>query len=1274
MSVNDPIAVVGMSGLFPRALDLTTLWENIRTGVDATAEVRPQRWFADPARMTSPRLEPDKAYSGRCCLLPDFDFDPRGLDLDPTLAAALDPLYQVVLTAGREAVTGPGAPVLDRTRTGVILAAIVLPTDASSALTREILGPAVEAAVCGASKQDTPPAPENPMRFLSARVAGLPAALLSKALGLGGGSTTLDAACASSLFAVKLACDELAAGRLDAVLAGGVSRPDCLFTQVGFSQLRALSPSGRCAPFDRGADGLVVGEGAGILVLKRLSDALRDKDAVLGLIRGIGLSNDLRGNLLAPDSEGQLRAMRSAYAAAGWTPQDVEFIECHGAGTPVGDATELASLTRLWGDTGWTAGQCALGSVKSMIGHLLTAAGAAGTIKTLLALRHGTLPPTIHFSGPPDKSPLHSGPFRVPTAAEPWPRRADGRPRRAAVSAFGFGGINAHLLIEEWDEESGPGRRHLKTKGRGAKKTGKKKDAGRIPEVAIAGMAALMAGAASLEEFKTAALAGRPLFRPRPRGRWKGCDWVLPGIRDLQGCFLEEIAVGRGEFHIPPREIPDILPQHLLMLKAAAAAMADAGLPHRAERPRMGAVIGIDFDFGATDFHLRWYLEHMFPQWVRAHHPHLGAAESAAWLAALKDACSAPLTADRVLGALGSMVASRIAREFRLGGPSFVVSAGAASGLRALAIGTRAIQAGELDAVLVGAVDLCGDLRAVALEHALHPLDEPGPGGAGAEPGEGAVAMVLQRPGRAVEEDRVYARVLGIGAACGSDAASLKPNAAAYLRSLTRAVEDARVPPESIGLLVPHGGADPAEGRIEAEALSRWGQGRAFAETASPANAVFGRCGALSGLASLAASALRLHQAAGLPAGGAAPPRAAAAAMTGDGNCIHVILEGRSANPKQQSIFTPEKPEPIPAGDADTIRIPVAGRPLLFPPAPAAPAPPPTPPSPAPPAPREHAPPAPAPTQPAGLLQDLASVSEATARAHTAFLEASSEMTRACAEAIEIQSRLMRLAGAFAPAAGRPPLPAFTRKQCLEFARGSAARVLGPEFAEVDGFKARVRLPDEPLMLVDRILTIEGRKGALGPGKIVTEHDVLPGAWYLDGGRAPVCIAVEAGQADLFLCAWLGIDLFVRGRRTYRLLDATVAFHRGLPQPGETIRYAIEIDKFLRQGETWLFLFRFKGSIAGVPLITMTAGCAGFFTADEVERSGGIILTDEDRRPLPGRRPADWCDPVPMAAETLRRAGARSPARTGTLRPASGRRFPGSPSPSPCGCPAAACG
>ena len=170
-------------------------------------------------------------------------------------------------------------------------------------------------------------------------------------------------------------------------------------------------------------------------------------------------------------------------------------------------------------------------------------------------------------------------------------------------------------------------------------------------------------------------------------------------------------------------------------------------------------------------------------------------------------------------------------------------------------------------------------------------------------------------------------------------------------------------------------------------------------------------------------------------------------------------------------------------------------------------------------------------------------------------------------------------------------------------------------------------------MLVDRILTVEGEPRSLTRGRVITEHDILPGAWYLDGGRIPVCIAVESGQADLFLSGYLGIDFETRGLAVYRLLDAQVAFHRGLPGPGTIIRYDIHIDHFFRQDQTFLFRFRFEGTVNGEPLLTMTNGCAGFFTAAELAAGKGIVRPGIDRQPRPGICPPDWRPSVPLAAE-----------------------------------------
>ena len=1819
-----PIAVVGMAGVFPGASNLDTYWQNIINKVDSTGDVSPSRWIVDPDVMVDEEPKPDKAYSKRCCLIETYEFDPDGLNLGKDLIEALDPLYHLALHAGRVALSNLRHTSLNRERTGVILAAITLPTDTTSLITREILGSVVKEHLFpnGTPTQLQRTDPRlNRDQYFASRVTSLPAAILARSFGLGGGTYTLDAACASSLYAVKLACDELNAHRADAMLAGGISRPDCLFTQVGFSQLRALSPSGRCAPFDESADGLVVGEGAGLFVLKRLEDALRHQDPIHGLITGIGLSNDIRGNLLAPDSEGQVRAMRRAYDCAGWSPQDVDLIECHGAGTPVGDLTELNSLKKLWGASNWELKQCAIGSVKSMIGHLLTAAGAAGMIKILLALQNKILPPSLNFKKPPPNSPLNAGPFRVQSDPQEWCRRKEGQPRRAAVSAFGFGGINAHLLLEEWRPNvdhalpTADVRRSSTLKfNTPVHQIKHNSQAGsRIlkPDIAVVGMEVTFGESNSLREFQELIFNGTSAIKERPASRWKGCDDLIDRYSTdgmPSGGFMKTLSVTSGEFHIPPNEIADILPQHLLMLKVAAKAMMDAGLSSRKERPHMGAIIGIDFDFEATNFHLRWNLINWIPIWMDTFGLNPDDKKIETWMESLKNACGPPLTATRTLGSLGSIVASRLAREFRFGGPSFVVSCEAASGLKALDIGVHALQQHEADAFLIGAVDLRGDIRNIILDNQLSAFSKNGKirpfnrGSDGTIPGEGAAAVVIKRLEQAIDDDdRIYAVIKGSGGASGGAIDTHTVSVGAYNRSLERCFQSADIKPQRISYFEAHGSGNSAEDNLESNALSAIFVDQSESCAVGSVKPTIGHSGAVSGLASVVKTSLCLYHEIIPPLTNfttparscwrketfhfpqlaqfwtrnrqSGPRNAMVGSMTADGNCMHVILEScdDNANNKTQrkvqniiqwerkrplgfhkfgllvvegdtkkdllhglegllehlekftaistdggfasenctvehaahvwhlkngihprrsyavsilgddflqlkkwihdaqktiladkasrfkatggvtyspnplgrsgelaliypgsgnhylgmgrglgvywpqilhemdartpylktqllpeyfvpwrvswdpgwqkdaymeitadplrmifgqvthgSVVTnlmrhfgihpaavigyslgesagyfamgvwPERDEMLkrlqktdlfttelagscnaarqawgippekdvnwtvavvnrsanavgniidrypftrlliintpnecviggcldevkaaitdlecdavfldgvvavhcdalkPVADAyrelhvfptrqlenirfyscalgraynvtrektansilsqalhgfdftktihqayqdgvrifleigpyssctrmiDSIlkntphlalsacvrgeddyitvvkvlgnliteRIPVDLNQLYgnqaFAPAMIAPVKDVTERqieiviggtalSPTRPylenlrqeptnkehrtekeldqvldiqktEPREHesgfkvqqtddrewqptaAPPF------STLIETARQNTKITSNIHQKYLEFSNELTQNFAQTFELQTRLFEQA-ALGSSESIPhsdlripsSLPAYTREQCLEFAKGSVAAVLGPDFAVVDTYRARVRLPDEPLMLVDRILSVEGEKGSLESGRIITEHDVHPGAWYLDGDHAPVCISVEAGQADLFLCAYLGIDLKVKGRRTYRLLDATVKFHRELPRPNETIRYEIEIEKFIRQGDTYLFLFHFDGFIGDAPLITMTNGCAGFFTSEEVRKSGGIILSQEDLQQIPRKRPSDWKDLVPLHNETYDDA-LLDALRAGNLEKCFGETFKG---------------
>jgi acyl transferase domain-containing protein/3-hydroxymyristoyl/3-hydroxydecanoyl-(acyl carrier protein) dehydratase len=1255
------IAVVSMAGIFPGANDTEPFIRHILNRKQHIIQVPPHRWVAPVIKMVVSSPAPDRAVSDRAGLITDFSFDPAGLDLDGALLAGLDPVHHLVLDAGRTACQNCHLPEDLKQRTGVILAAIVLPTDTASAFSRDLL--------CRRN-----PKTATPTDTLACSMVSGPAAILARALNLKAGSFTLDAACASSLVAVKLACEQLLTGRADVMVTGGVSRPDCLYTQVGFTQLAALSPSGRCAPFDRRADGLVVGEGCGILVLKRLDDALACGDFIHGVIRGWGVSNDIEGNLVAPASEGQVRAMAAAYDMAGLTPAHLQYMECHGSGTPVGDKVELASIRAVLERHDCLATPLAIGSVKSNIGHLLTAAGAAGLIKTLLAMNRQMLPPSCNFTALPDSHPLEGTRIQVQTRAVDWHPQKPGQPRRAGVSAFGFGGINAHVLVEEY-----PGSRSYpvhsssatassltasssdapspaSSSGISTSSTASSSAADVSPDApcarpespdqyAIVGMGVLTGDCTDLNQF-TDMILGRTSPAPAPAvTRWRRTDHLSADHAVLDAGFLDTLSLTVDEFHIPPLQIPDILPQHLVLLKAVKTALTDAGIsprptPEQGPRTRAGCAVGIDFDFGAADFSLRWYAHNLDD--------------------ARLDQLSSPLTFNRTLGALGGIAASRAAREFKLGGPCFTVSADAASGIKALDVGIQSLAAGETDWFVCASVDMAGDIRSFCLNQACHPAR-------GTRPAEGAAAVVIKRLADAIQnKDRIYAVIEGVSGSSGGSVPPIDQDLrdVDYPAALKQVLACAGVRFSHIGLFTTHSGGHGPSGMAEARGLKDMAVTRNPSDTPCVLGWTAGTAGdtrGVSGLLSVMHSAVCLHhhtvsgfrpgpELQRLTSGGFMVPetaapwpdtpsgtrRAMAAAMTRDGAAAFCLLAQAPDEPvpvagsdkahfasvflKQPDTITISTTKPPIPDDLIAILDPRPDTSPLMPQA------------------------APSPLPHTGTCsrsvalnpETLAETSGITARTHEKFLALTrtnmghlqdqfAALTRAAAAVTK-----NRCSGPPCPPCrhtDNPPSisdsPLFTRDQCMEFAVGRAGQVLGPDFDIIDTYPVRVRLPDDPLMLVDRIMAIEGIPCSLGPGKIITQHDVAAGAWYLDGGAAPVSISIEAGQADLFLCAYLGIDHVVKGRRRYRLLDARVTFHRSLPQPGETIEYHICIDRFLRQGEVYLFFFHYQGYIGNRLFISMRDGCAGFFTEQEVEHSGGIVLKKQDREPVRSEKPSD---------------------------------------------------
>src|SRR5262245_845835 len=394
-----PVAVVGQSCLLPGAASPAELWRAVLEGRNLLTPAPEGRWGIERSDVLAEfgGGERDCAVSDVGGYVVGFEraFDAQGFALPPERLLGLDPLFHWALHGAREALRSAGHDGAGGARIGLVLGNLSFP---STSLARF-----AEAVWRGTA----PPDPRN--RFHS----GLPALLTARALGLGGGAFALDAACASSLYALKLACDRLHDGDADLMVAGAVNRADDLFIHVGFTALKALSPSGRSRPFHREADGLVPAEGAAFVVLKRLPDAIAAGDAILGVIRGIGLSNDGRGaGLLAPSEEGQRRALAAAYETAGLRPADVSLLECHATGTSVGDATEVRSSAAAFAG----CREVPIGSLKSNLGHLITVAGMAGLLKVLAAIRHETRPPTLHADDP--IAALSASPFRLLQRAE----------------------------------------------------------------------------------------------------------------------------------------------------------------------------------------------------------------------------------------------------------------------------------------------------------------------------------------------------------------------------------------------------------------------------------------------------------------------------------------------------------------------------------------------------------------------------------------------------------------------------------------------------------------------------------------------------------------------------------------------------------------------------------------------------------------------------------------------------------------------------------------
>lgn len=702
------IAIIGTSALFPGASTPKEFWENLMSEKDLISQATFKDFGFDPSSIFHPEkgIE-DRCYSIRGGYIRDFQFDPNGFELPAEYLRKQDKLYQWSLYTAKEALIDAGYYQKKDylKKCGLILGNLSFPSSSSHQLISDIYARSLETHIQSLLnysefkiKNHQQDAPQNKVLEYT------PTEMLSKALALGKTHYALDAACATSLYAIKLACDELIMGKADMMLAGAISASDQLFIHMGFSIFHAYSPMDKkFVPFDKDSAGLVSSEGAGMVVLKRLEDAEKDGDQILGVIGGVGLSNDGRGKfLLSPNPKGQNLAFERTYQNNDISPKDTQYIECHATGTPLGDKTELNSIATYFSKYNT---QPLLGSVKSNMGHLLTAAGMSGLLKVLLAMRHELIPPNINLTNPIKADGAWPGSDKMILEHTVW----NDKSKQAGINSFGFGGTNAHLVVQNYLAE------RKKEKPRSKKVL--------LQSMSVVGMDAHFGNCKNLEEFYHTIYNGEQHFVALPKNRWKGIEenssllkkYGFENGQAPMGAYIDEFEIDLLRYKIQPKEAERLHPQQALLLKVVDNAIKDAGLE---EHQNVAVLVAMEPELAIHQCLARWDLEWQIKDALANTDLKLDIAKILELIKITKKAIyhrEGKPAPSEFTSFIGNLMASRISALWDFSGAAFTVSCAENSVFKALEIAQNMLSQGEVDAVVVGAVDFSGGLENVLL-------------------------------------------------------------------------------------------------------------------------------------------------------------------------------------------------------------------------------------------------------------------------------------------------------------------------------------------------------------------------------------------------------------------------------------------------------------------------------------------------------------------------------------------------------------------------------
>lgn len=1297
-SKQSKIAIVGLATLYPDAKSPQQFWQNLLDKRDSRSTLTDKKLGANSVDYQGIQGESDRFYCDKGGYIENFSFDSAGYKLAANCLESLDNSFLWALDTSRKALADAGIALNNDdllARTGVIMGALSFPTERSNDLFLPIYHSAVEKALqdklgsqhfkLSATNAASPRATnESSLDTANGAIAHNTSKVVADALGLGSAQLSLDAACASSVYSLKLACDYLSTGKADVMLAGAVSGADPFFINMGFSIFHAYPDHGVSVPFDGDSKGLFAGEGAGVLVLKRLEDAERDNDKIYAVVSGVGLSNDGKGQfVLSPNPKGQVKAFERAYAASDIEPKDIEVIECHATGTPLGDKIELTSMETFFEDKLQGSSAPLIGSAKSNLGHLLTAAGMPGIMKMIFAMKEGLLPPSINISDAISSPNQLFGQATMPNLVQGWPDKPSNshfgiKTRHAGVSVFGFGGCNAHLLLESYTQKS------ASTQSQSSAVT-----AATPAPLKIVGLSSHFGPLSTINQLDSAIANNSDAFIELPEKRWKGLEKHPELLAQFglnaapKGAYVDNFELDFLRFKLPPNEDDRLISQQLMLMRVTDEAIRDAKLQ---AGQKVAVLVAMETELELHQFRGRVNLHTQLQQSLTALGVNLSDDEYQALEAIAMDSVLDAAKLNQYTSFIGNIMASRVSSLWDFNGPAFTISAAEQSVSRCIDVAQNLIAEDNLDAVVIAAVDLSGSFEQVILKNNIAPVAMTPTGNATAQAnwnvGEGAGAVVL------VKDESTSGRAYGQIDALAFGHALQLPQVTDKLLTQTATnnasinVVETNVAPGSLTTNVTL--SDSFENAVATSADNRIGHCFAAAGMASLLH------GLLSASRNAAASNKALitnvseNQASQLLISQSQSEQQALAArlanelksdakhqlvkqVTLGGRDIYqhiydtplaslAAIKNKLANGAVSTLpQQPHKPMvvraqqtaqlstlPMSAVNAAAIDTATVATQTLS-------------------------------TQTLGTSTmtnqekpthnkavvntaidvsagDLAAFQQnqqLAQQAHHAFLKSRSagmqvadallkqQLAQATGQTVAPQTvttaapvAVAQVAPIAAPVnviapdhANVPPYiaPTPALKPCIwnyadlvEYAEGDIANVFGSDYAIIDSYSRRVRLPTTDYLLVSRVTKLDATMNEFKPCSMTTEYDIPVDAPYLVDGQIPWAVAVESGQCDLMLISYLGIDFENKGERVYRLLDCTLTFLGDLPRGGDTLRYDIKINNYARNGETLLFFFSYECFVGDTMILKMDGGCAGFFTDEELADGKGVIRTEDE--------------------------------------------------------------